>query len=294
MRRGAKMQKIKRFRRCFTLLELLISLALTVVLLSTLTYFYLQVSLLEKETEKVQKENFTLRYLETRLNKILPNSLAEHDIKKEFLFFTSGDLQGLLAPQNPSLVFLFDNGVSLDPKRANRVLGRLYLDRDRNLTLATWPLPSKWEKEANAPSVQREILMTQIESISFQFFVPPERDRKLIQDNIPNESSKPTTPPPNPKEKEKGKEQPKEPSKGAPKEKEKNRSAAQPPEQTQEAIVEPPVKGDWIGEWKKEYGYLPPLMRVVLNRKSEDGKETTSLKYTLPLYHSQKLIIYEQ
>lgn len=284
------MQMNKCYRRCFTLLELLISLFLTVILLFTLTYFYQQVSLLERETEKVQKENFQLRYLETRLNKILPNSLAEYEIKKEFLFFTSGDLHGLLAPQNPSLVFLFDNGISLDPKQANRVLGRLYLDREKNLCLATWPLPSKWEKEAHLPSFHKEILLDQIETVNFQFFVPPDRDRKLVQDNVSNDSSKSegdTSKPEGDTSKPDGK-------KPLPKGKEKDKVVNVEPEQGQTTIVEPSVKGEWVGEWKKEYGYLPPLMRVILTRKSEPGNEAIPLTYTLPLYHSQKLIIYEQ
>ncbi|MBA3958521.1 MAG: hypothetical protein H0X51_09060 [Parachlamydiaceae bacterium] len=167
----------------FTLLELLISLVLTALLLTTLTYFYQQVEWLDTQSERSQKENFQVRYLETRLAKILPNALAEHELKKNFSFFTSDDLSGLLASQNPSLVFLFDNGASLDTKKANFVLARLYLDKNKQLCLATWPAPERWEQGVNPP-VQKEVLMEHVESLRFSFFVPPERDRKLIQESV--------------------------------------------------------------------------------------------------------------
>lgn len=170
----------------FTLLELLISLVLAVALLTTLTYFYRQVSWLDVESEKIQKENFQLRYLENRLAKIFPNVLAEHDLKKkEFHFFTSGDLGGLLATGNPSLVFMFDNGASLDTKKANHLLARLYVDKEHRLCLATWPAPARWDQEGKlAPPPQKEILIDNIESLSFLFFIAPERDRSLIKENL--------------------------------------------------------------------------------------------------------------
>lgn len=262
------------YRHPFTLLELLISLGLTVLLLTTLSFFYQQVSWLDQETERVQKENFQVRYLETRLNKVLPNTLAEYEMKEGFLFYTGGDLQGLLSSHNPSLVFLFNNGISMDAKRANRVLARLYLDKEKNLTLAIWPLPKKWEKEGGHPSVHKEVLIDHIESIQFQFFVPPERDRKIIQESIPGSKVQKNTEKENPP-----------PPKGEKSQKAENN---QPPQ-----TLEPTVKGDWVGEWKKEYGYLPPLMKLIITRKKE-GQNPTLLTYTIPLSHSQKLIIYEQ
>jgi type II secretory pathway pseudopilin PulG len=168
-------------KRSMTLIELVISMGLIILLLTTLTYFYGQVGKLSIQAEAAQKGNFELRYLEGRLQKTLPNALGETDVSESpFTFFTSNDLGGLLAENTPSLVFIFQNGVSLNPQLANHVLARLYLDKQKRLCLAKWPSPDRWDQTKSLKAHQ-EILMENVESLSFSFYVVPERNRTIIE-----------------------------------------------------------------------------------------------------------------
>lgn len=234
-------------KRVMTLLEMLIGLGLIAILLSMLGFFYRQITLLDKDSEKIQRENFQLRYTESRLAKILPNAIAEHEQSKDFLFFTSNDLLGLLSANNPSLVFLFDNGASADDQMANLVLARLFVDKENKLCLALWPAPKRWKEYAEPIKLKKEVLLDNVETLRFLFFVPPDRNRKLVEENV----------------------------------KAKN---------LQKLQLEPPVKGDWVTEWKRDYAFLPPMIKIEITRKG--SKE--NLIYAFPLAHSQKLIVYEQ
>lgn len=159
-------------RHYLTLVEVLISLALTMLLLSTLTYFYQDVSKMNAEYEKLRKEGFQQTYVENRLANILPKAVSPTDKKKDFSFFTSGDANGFLKMGQPSLVFTFDSGVELDKSFANHVVGRLFLNRENQLILATWPSPKRWDA-VKLPPMKKEVLMEQVDSIHFEFYVPP-------------------------------------------------------------------------------------------------------------------------
>lgn len=256
------MKKYFRFtRRFMTLLEVLIGMTLTAVLLSTLAYFYQQVQLMGKESERIGKEQFQLRYLGNRLSKVVPSILAEHQIKKNnFIFFTSGDAHGLLAHGNSSLIFIYNNGASLDNQLANHALGRLYLDKSKRLCLATWPTPEGWNwKQESSVSVHKEILMENIESLQFLFYVAPDRDRSLIKDNLNKSDSK---------DKKEG---------------------------LDEAVSESERKGEWVSEWPKDYESLPAMMKIIITRSGhKKGTDPAKTTYGYPLPNSQKLIVYEQ
>lgn len=62
----------------------------------------------------------------------------------------------------PSLVALFDNGIDPDPAYSGSIIGRVYLDAEKNLCLATWPLGKNraWRKE---------ILLPRVQSFEFEF-----------------------------------------------------------------------------------------------------------------------------
>lgn len=162
---------IKR-RQQLTLIEVLISLALTMLLLSTLTYFYQDIMKMNVEYEKLRKEGFQFTYVENRLSNILPKAVSPTDKKKDFAFFTSGDANGFLKMGQPSLIFAFDSGVEVDKNFANHVVGRLFVNKDNQLILATWPSPKRWES-IKQPPMKKEILMDQVDSLHFEFYVPP-------------------------------------------------------------------------------------------------------------------------
>lgn len=159
-------------RRHMTLMEVLIALALTMILLSTLTYFYQDVSKMNTEYEKLRKEGFQFTYVENRLANILPKAVPPTDKSKDFAFFTSGDANGFLKMGQPSLIFAFDNGVELDKNFANHVVGRLCVNKDNQLVLATWPSPNRWES-VKQPPIKKEILMDNVDTLHFEFYVPP-------------------------------------------------------------------------------------------------------------------------
>lgn len=148
----------------FTLLEVLIALGLMLIILSTLMAAYLNI---EKTTAWWQKEETALfeeRFFIHRLLEVFSH-LEEIDQTKTF-FFTL---------QN-SLIFSYDNGVSLDANLSGSVLGRLFLDPEGNLNLLTWPSRELW-KEIKLPPFHREVLMKNVQELQFSFFISTEEEK---------------------------------------------------------------------------------------------------------------------
>lgn len=260
------MKKIQ--RRRVTLLEVLIALSFTVVVLMILVYFYQQISLVDLELEKSQKQNFQMRYVENRLMKILTKAQKS---KKDFFFYTSPDLSLLFKDRNVSLVFTFDNGVVVDKQFSNLNLGRLYLDKNGKLMLASWPAPSRWPSHGNPP-LHKEILMDNVESMSFEFFIPPEREEKnpqLVEKQQPKPLPK--------KEENKSKEEPSQPGK---------------PVKDESGYMEPEPKGTWVKEWKQEYKQLPAMIKIHLKRKID--KKEVEMTFAYPFPKSEKTIFYNK
>lgn len=172
-----------RVRRLYiTLLELVISMSLAAVILSTLTFFYHQVSLINAEMDREQNESFQKRYVENRLATILPKALSSKDPSNDFHFFTSPDLGGLFKQGTTSLVFSFDNCVQLDKNMTYHVIGRIYLDEEGSFLLAKWPAEKRW-KENETPPMSKEILLENVEDLSFSFFIPPDKGKTIIDGN---------------------------------------------------------------------------------------------------------------
>jgi len=171
-----------------TLLELLIAMSLAMVILSTLTFFFHQVNVINTEMDLEQNAHFQKRYAENRLAAILPRTLSAADPSHDFHFFTTPDLGGFFKPGTSSLVFSFDNCVQLDKTMTYHVIGRLYLDDDGNLILAKWPAEKRW-KENEPPPLAKEILHTNVEDLVFRFFVPPDKGQPHLDkktSNLPN------------------------------------------------------------------------------------------------------------
>lgn len=166
-------------RRSFmTLLEVMIGIVLTMMILGFLTNLYYEISLYNKETERAQKEGFQLRYLENRLASIFPEAYSEIDRKEDFVFFSSNSPHELIKEGSTSILFIFNNATVMDKKTANADLARLYLDKQKRLCLAIWAAPDRWTDEP--PQIRKEILLENVDDLSFLFFVAPERDRSKI------------------------------------------------------------------------------------------------------------------
>lgn len=167
------------FRRHFILLEVLIAMALTMILISILLIFYMQVNKFNSELEKKQDYSFKKLYLSTRLASILPRAIAHNDTDKDFFFFTTAANDSSTKSGTSALMFAFNNGVKLDPAFANHVLGRLYLDSEGKFCLAIWPSPARWTDVATPP-IKKEILFEQVENLTFEFYLPPSKNRNTI------------------------------------------------------------------------------------------------------------------
>lgn len=164
----------KASKRHFTLLELIIAMSLTLILMSTLLYFYRDLSKIGFETNKLTDTHFYWQYAGSRLADILPRTAGVKD--EDFLFYSIDDSK-LTKPGSQNLIFAFDNKVSLDKDFSNVVIGRLYVDNNDQLTLAYWPPLTRWTNEEQLPPMKKEILKQNVDSISFEFFVPPEKSK---------------------------------------------------------------------------------------------------------------------
>lgn len=163
-----------------TLIEILVASFLTMILLTAMFSFYRQIIMIDKEAEKLQKEHFKLAYLEKKLNSAIPNIISPTDAGKDFYFFTSNNAteSNLL-----SLVFTFDNKVNLKSNHSNHLLARLFVDDKQNLCLATWGTPKYWDINPN-PEITKEILLENVISLDFEFYVPQKKDRAGIVSKI--------------------------------------------------------------------------------------------------------------
>lgn len=178
--------------RFMTMMELLIAMSLTMILLSVLTYFYREIELLSDAAEKLQKQNFLTRYAENRLTQVFAKTVPEfnfnhQNISDSFCFFTSGDAHGLLAPGMPSLIFMFDNGAHATGNPASVVLASLYVDKQARLCLAIWPQPREWQdiqKSNDTDLMQNEILLENVKSLAFNFYIAPQKERLPLLNSI--------------------------------------------------------------------------------------------------------------
>ncbi len=258
-------------KRPATLIEVVIAMALTVIVLTTLTFFYQQVTVIGTEIDKVKTQDFYIRYVENRLSAVLPRVLAESD--PDFAFFSMGD-DGLTKPGTQNLIFTFDNGVSLDKLFSNQVVGRLFVDMDGRLTLAYWPTPKRWDKAEAAP-MKKEILLEKVATMDLAFFIAPDTEKPEDKPAAESEGKKETT---------KGKKKAETTKEDSKKEESKKQEAEG------EKVPEPEPKGDWrVQPWLKEYQKLPVMVKIKLTL-AEEKKEMT---FIFPLANSKAHIIYD-
>lgn len=152
-----------------TLLETLIAISLLALLLTIVFSFFRELSVLSQVTEQKQKESFQMRYVETRLAFIFERLVNENETTRKFYFFTQPTNSQISS--SPSLIFTFNNGVRSDPNFSSDVLGRLYVDLDKRLTLVTWPI---YTLQPHA-YMQKEILLENVVGLRYEFYAAPER-----------------------------------------------------------------------------------------------------------------------
>ena len=147
-------------KRSFSLIEVMVSLSLFAVLLTSLFFFYNHMTRGKIELHKKAWPLLEERYCHQRLTKIFSTCDSP-------CFTTQERLSNLSAG---SLVFTFDRGIADDPLLCGKVLGRLYHDPEKNrLCLGVWPLSQKEPAETY-------VLLTDVTSMQMSFYEPPSLD----------------------------------------------------------------------------------------------------------------------
>lgn len=153
----------KRVRKgAFSLVEVVLSLALLSLLLSTLFFWYHNLSRQKEAYSTLKGPLMEERYTHQRLQEIIP--------KVEFPLFLSED---------NSLVFIFDRGPCIISELSGKVLAKLYHDRaTSSLCLGIWPKPSR-EAQPRSP-MQTHVLLEGVEECAFEFYYPPDPFKKPV------------------------------------------------------------------------------------------------------------------
>jgi hypothetical protein len=127
------------------------------LLLTVLFSFLTQHLKVEKKMEKARAMILERQHLQTRLQDILTS--LNHSAPQPPLY-----TQMFPKEERESLIVVFDNGIDPDPLFSGTLIGRIYLDEKKNLSLAVWPL--ELEKERHW---RKEVLALQVVDFSFQF-----------------------------------------------------------------------------------------------------------------------------
>jgi hypothetical protein len=147
-------------KRTVILFEILIGLSLTAILLTFLFSFFVESAKIEKKLETARMEIGARAHLQTRLQTVL-TALCQD--QRQF-FYT----------QEEDLYTIFDQGIDPDPLYSGPVSSRIFLDGEKHLCLATWPLSE--EKKG-----RKEILMSQVDAFEFEFLGKPTEKKEKIR-----------------------------------------------------------------------------------------------------------------
>lgn len=142
-------------KRCFSLIEVLVSLGLISLLLSTLFFWYHALSKQKEEARQLKAPLREERYAQQRLRSLWQ--------KVKLPFFSS----------ETGCVFFFDQGATAFPELSGTVLGRLYYDQENHrLCLGIWPAPDK-DACRSSPSCAL-VLLDRVTECTFCYYHPPD------------------------------------------------------------------------------------------------------------------------
>jgi hypothetical protein len=162
--------KIKLTRKChMTLVEVLVAMSILSILLTVIFGFFRELSKLDEFTHHQQTKTFQRRYLEFRLSYLFSRLINEKDSQKKFFFFLDHPDPSAEVSEFNSLVFTYNNGVRLDPAFSGDLLARLYVNKNNQLCLVSWPSVSADDPPPYG-DMQKEILLDNVAGIRFDFF----------------------------------------------------------------------------------------------------------------------------
>ncbi|MGE5196158.1 MAG: type II secretion system protein J [Anaerolineae bacterium] len=148
---------MKRAKRPFTLLEVLIGLCIAAVLVGVLFNFYHQIMLSHIQLEKLTERAHFRQLFQQRLIQVFDHIDESSNLH----------LSEITDSRSPALAFCYDNGTDRDKNFCHQLDALLYVDRAKNLSLISWGKQTK---------ARKEILWEGVESIAFGFYSPSEED----------------------------------------------------------------------------------------------------------------------
>ncbi|MBX7066500.1 MAG: hypothetical protein K1X28_04660 [Parachlamydiales bacterium] len=147
---------------------MLIALSLTAVLLTFLFSFLVETAKIEKKLDAARMCISTRGHLQTRLQTIFTS--LDHSA-----FYT----KTFEKEKSLSLVLSFDNGIDPEPDFSGPILGRIFLDPEHNLCLASWPAT-----EEKTRPWRTEILQKNVSSFEFDFLGPNTAPEHGVKEKI--------------------------------------------------------------------------------------------------------------
>ncbi len=136
-------------KKPFLLLELLIALSLISMLTLLLFSFLKQNLIVEQKMDQTRHLVLERQSLQARIQDLVMSIRTDTDSPFYTQIFPKETFQ--------SLILTFDHGIDPDPFFSGSLTGRLFVDENRNLSLAYWPNdPDKkhyWRKEILLPNV---------------------------------------------------------------------------------------------------------------------------------------------
>lgn len=156
-------------KRPLTLIELLLSLALFALLIQSLFFWYRSLSETQSKMGNKRWEVLEKRYSSQQLQKIFSH------VQPDSYFFTTGPES---TTDGDTLVFVFDNGLQSNPHFADKVLARLFIDKEeQTLCLGIWPHP---DRGVSSPG-KTVVLLENVQGLSFEFYFPPNPFKKTVE-----------------------------------------------------------------------------------------------------------------
>jgi hypothetical protein len=156
--------KIK--KRFFSLIEVIITLFLSALIITSLFSFFKNVMKIENDIEKAKKIAFQNENLHIRLTQIF------FEIKSSDLYLD----------ENNELYFIFDNGIDKIAKYSNKVFAKLAI-KDNNLTLF---ISNKYIDEKNK-NIREEILFKNVKNLEYKFLAKKDEKLKVKKDFASND-----------------------------------------------------------------------------------------------------------
>lgn len=159
-------------KKTFVLFELLIAFSLMGILLSFLFSYLVQTMKLEKKMETLRERVFEREKLQITLQNLFLSLTSDSTLPALYI-------DTIEEEKNPSLIAYFDHGIDPDPLFSGKVMARIYLDPQKNLKLALFPI-----QEEGKQLWREEILAKNVKSYAFSFFDGKDKSEPLWKERL--------------------------------------------------------------------------------------------------------------